>query len=74
MLPGIALTMAGLGLGSILALGGAGLLRRLIWGVTPTDPLTFAGVALLLALVAIAASLVPALRVRRLDPAELLRE
>lgn len=74
MLPGIALTIAGLILGSGLALGMTGLVRRLVWGVTPTDPLTFAGVAVMLLLVAIVASLVPALRVRRVDPAMLLRE
>jgi len=73
MLPGIVLTMAGLAIGSVLALGAAGLVRRLLWGVTPTDPLTFALVALLLG-VAVVASLIPALRVRRVDPAMLLRD
>ncbi len=74
MLPGIVLTMIGLVIGSGLALGAAGLVRRLLWGVTPTDPFTFALVALLLLTVAIVASLIPALRVRRVDPAMLLRE
>ncbi|MQA93065.1 MAG: FtsX-like permease family protein [Gemmatimonas sp.] len=74
MLPGIVLTLVGLAVGSVLALGAAGLVRRLLWGVTPTDPLTFAGVAVTLLVVAIVASLVPALRVRRVDPAMLLRE
>lgn len=74
MLPGIVLTLVGLVIGSVLAFGAAGLIRRLLWGVTPTDPLTFAGVAVTLLTVAIAASLVPALRVRRMDPAMLLRE
>jgi len=74
MLPGIVLTMAGLAIGSVLALGAARLVRRLLWGVTPTDPLTFALVALLLLGVAVVASLIPALRVRRVDPAMLLRD
>jgi predicted permease len=74
MLPGIALTLVGLMIGSALALGATGLLRRLLWGVTPTDPATFAGVSLTLLIVALVASLVPALRVRRVDPATLLRE
>ncbi len=74
MLPGIVLTAAGLIIGSVLALGAAGLVRRLLWGVTPADPLTFGLVALLLLTVATVASLIPALRVRRVDPATLLRE
>jgi len=74
MLPGITLTVVGLVIGSALALATTGLVRRLLWGVTPTDPLTFAGVAVTLLLVAMVASLIPALRVRRVDPARLLRD
>jgi predicted permease len=74
MFPGVSLTIVGLAIGSVLALGASGLVRRLLWGVTPTDPLTFAGVAVMLLTVAVVASLIPALRVRRVDPATLLRE
>lgn len=74
MLPGIVLTLVGLAVGSVLALGAAGLIQRLLWGVRPADPVTFVGVALVLLLVAVVASLGPALRVRRVDPATLLRE
>jgi ABC-type lipoprotein release transport system permease subunit len=49
------------------------LLKSLIWGVAPTDPVTFATVALLLIGVAVAASIIPALRLVRLDPAQTLR-
>ena len=49
------------------------LLRGLIIGVTPLDPLTFLAVGLLLALVAAVASWVPARRATRLDPVEALR-
>jgi ABC-type lipoprotein release transport system permease subunit len=48
-------------------------LAHLLWGVRPVDPVTFAATAALLLLVAAAASLAPALRVLRLDPARTLR-
>ena len=49
-------------------------MRSLLWGVQANDPLTFAGVSVTLLLVAVVASLLPALRVRRVDPVALLRE
>jgi putative ABC transport system permease protein len=49
------------------------LLRSFLWGVTPTDPLTFVGVIVTLLAVALLSSLIPALRVLRLDPALTLR-
>ena len=44
------------------------LMAGLLFGVSPTDVPTFAGVTLLLATVALAASYIPALRAMRLDP------
>jgi len=44
-----------------------------VWGVTPTDPATFITVIVVLMGIALVASLVPALRVLRLDPATTLR-
>ncbi|HEX9638257.1 MAG TPA: hypothetical protein VGB99_12025, partial [Acidobacteriota bacterium] len=59
-------------------LGGGLLLARamtkLLYGVGPTDPLTYALVLALLTGVAVLASFVPALRAARLDPARTLRQ
>ena len=51
----------------------SGLIRSLLWGVQANDPLTFAIVILTLLVVAAVASVLPALRVKRLDPVSLLR-
>jgi putative ABC transport system permease protein len=51
-----------------------GLIRAVLVGVSPTDPLTLLAVALGLALVALAACYVPARRVLRIDPAQSLRQ
>jgi predicted permease len=71
-----ALGVAGLGLAAGLV--GAALLSRLvgklIFGVRPGDPATFAAAALVLLAAALAAALAPALRASRLDPMQALRE
>ena len=75
MVIGQAMTLAAIG----LATGAAGawlltrLMQRLLFGIEPSDPLTFASVAGLLALVAGVAALVPALRATRVDPVIALR-
>jgi putative ABC transport system permease protein len=46
----------------------------MVFGVKPTDSLTFAAVALLLAAVALAASVIPAWRATRVEPMRALRE
>lgn len=71
--PGILMTAAGLVIGSAIAYGASGLIRSLLWGVTENDPMTFIAVTGTLLSVAIAASLLPALKVRTLDPVSLLR-
>ncbi|AHG87822.1 permease [Gemmatirosa kalamazoonensis] len=70
---GLALTGIGLAVGIALALAVSQVMRRVLFGVTPTDPVAFVAAPLLLALVALAASVVPARRAARVDPAEVLR-
>jgi predicted permease len=70
---GMALTAAGLLIGALVALVAARLVSSLLVDVSPSDPAVFAGAALFLALVALAASGLPALRASRLDPALALR-
>ena len=50
------------------------LVSRLLYGVAPTDPVSFAMVALLVVLVCACACLLPALRAARLDPIDALRD
>jgi predicted permease len=73
VLPGFWLTLAGVSIGSLGALAATRVLRSMLWGVTTTDPLTLGAVATGLLLVAVLASLAPAARILRLDPANTLR-
>ena len=61
-----------LGLAAALAL--SRVVSSLIYGVRATDPLTFAAVALLLLLVGIFATILPAYRATRIEPIRILRE
>lgn len=72
-LTGVALAAAGVVLGGLLAAWAVRLLQSLLWGVEPIDPATFGSVVAMLFLVALVASILPALRVLRMDPAETLR-
>ena len=65
--------LVGMGIGAVLALAGSGLLRRLLFGVTAIDPLTYAVVVFFLLGVALVACLGPARRAARSDPMTALR-
>jgi putative ABC transport system permease protein len=65
---GLRVTLVGLGIGAVGALLGTRLMRTLLFGVTPADPLTFFGVTVVLLAVAIAASYLPARRAAAADP------
>ena len=65
---GLALAAAGAGLGVAGAVIVAHLMAGLLYGVSPGDPLTFAGVTVTLTTLALAASYIPALRAMRVDP------
>ena len=70
---GLRLTAIGLLVGGVLSLGAGFLLRSQLFGLSPADPVTFGGLALVLAVVATGASLVPARRAARVDPIVALR-
>jgi putative ABC transport system permease protein len=63
----------GLGIGLLAAFGITRVMARLLIGVSPSDPLTYATVALLLAAIALAACWIPARRATRVDPGVALR-
>ncbi|HET9741171.1 MAG TPA: ABC transporter permease [Terriglobales bacterium] len=68
-----ALTFVGLTLGLIGAVAGAGLLKSLLFGIRPLDPVSFAAAGALLVIVALLASYIPARWATKLDPMEALR-
>ena len=73
---GQGMSIAGIGLviGVVLAVGMTRLLEGLLYGVSVTDPAIFAGVAVLLGVVALVSNYIPAFRASRGDPLAALRE
>ncbi|HEX3876478.1 MAG TPA: ABC transporter permease [Bryobacteraceae bacterium] len=71
--PALQLSLLGVAAGAILARVCTRLLSSMLWGVQPGDPLTFLSMAGLLLLIAGIASVVPCLRVLKMDPASTLR-
>ena len=67
------LAAIGLGIGLVLALALTGIISKMLFGVRPTDPLTFLCILLLLVAVALFASYIPARRAAKVDPMVALR-
>ena len=67
------MTLIGLAVGLAGALALSRVLRGMLYGVSPTDPLTFTGVSIVLLIVALLACLVPARRATHVDPIIALR-
>jgi len=70
---GLRLTLLGVALGWMGALGAARLLSGMLFGVSGSDPITFGAVAAMFVAVALAACYIPARRASRVDPLVALR-
>jgi predicted permease len=70
----IRLVLPGIAVGTLGALALTRFLRALLYGITPTDPATFAQLAAAMLVVAVAAALLPAVRAASTDPMHVLRQ
>ena len=69
----LTLVAIGIGAGIVGSLAVTRTMSALLYGVSPADPMTFAGVSLLLAIVGVGAAAIPALRAGRVDPVTVLK-
>lgn len=74
MREGMLLVGAGIAIGLVASLAAGRLLARMLYGVSAADPISVAGVALVLLAVALVACYLPARAASRLDPLAALRE
>jgi len=74
MVEGTAIMAIGLALGLGAALAGTRLVETFLYGVRPTDPIAFAGAAVLLAAVTLLANYLPARHASRIDPLLAIRQ
>jgi ABC-type antimicrobial peptide transport system permease subunit len=70
---GVILLTLGLGIGLGLSFGLTRLMQAMLFGVEPTDPVTYVGLAILLIVTGTAATLIPARRATRVNPVEAIR-
>jgi putative ABC transport system permease protein len=67
------LVSVGLSIGIVASLAMSQILNGLLFGISSTDPITYAAVAFIIALTAFVASEIPAIRATRVDPVHALR-
>ena len=70
---GMALTLAGIVIGFLASIGLTQLMQKLLFGVTPTDPVTFVVIAVVLSVVPFLACYIPGRRATKVDPLVALR-
>jgi ABC-type antimicrobial peptide transport system permease subunit len=73
-LSGVTMSIVGAVIGGGLSVLSVRLVQTFLWGVGEHDPITYIGVAGFLLLVSVVASVLPALKIARLDPAKTLRQ